>query len=67
VLQLEVIYRILDELRREAIEAVESPKKGEKNAFGFGRVAGMLYEIAALRERIDQQVEEADEQNELRG
>jgi len=59
---------MLDEVRAAAIEAVERPGKGEKNAFGFGRLAGMLQAIAELRQRIDQLVEEVEEQDdELRG
>jgi hypothetical protein len=67
VLQLDVLYRLLDELRGEAIRAVESPSEEYRNAFGFGRVAGMLWAVQEMRERIDAKVEEVDQQEELRG
>lgn len=57
MLQLDDLYRLLDELRTEAVQAAEYPKDEHLNAFGFGRVAGMLYVLRALRERIDQKVE----------
>jgi hypothetical protein len=64
VLQLEVLYRLLDGLRVEAIQATEQPSDDNKNAFGFGQVSGMLRAIRAIRERIEEAVEEANQQDE---
>lgn len=60
MLQLADLYALLDELRREAVEAAESPREEDRTAFGFGRVAGMLQVLRAVRERVDQKVEEVD-------
>jgi len=67
VLPLDILLRLLDGLRDEAIRAVESPGEEYRNAFGFGRVAGMLSAIHEMRERINAVVEESDQQEELRG
>lgn len=67
MLQLEVLYSILDRLREEALQAVEYPGEESRNAFGFGRVAGMLTVLRSLRERIEEYVEEADQQEDERG
>ena len=64
MLQLEVLYRLLDVLRDEAIQAVEHPHYDKRSAFGFGECAGMLKAIRAMRERIDETVAEANKQDE---
>jgi hypothetical protein len=66
VLRLEALFRMLDELRAETIGMVESPADGDKNSFGFGRVAGMFFILSELRGRIDAIVEEANRQEEER-
>jgi hypothetical protein len=66
VLQLDVLFRMLDELRAEAVGMVESPADDNKNAFGFGRVSGMFFILNELRGRIDAFVEEADRKQEER-
>jgi phosphoribosyl 1,2-cyclic phosphodiesterase len=47
---LEEILRILDGIRGDAIQAVESPPEDYRTEFGFGRATGMLQ---ALRESRD--------------
>lgn len=53
MLQLELLYRLLDELRTEAIDAAERPSTDYQSEFGFGRVSGMLQALREIRERID--------------
>lgn len=67
MLPLDVLYRLLDGLRGEAIQAVERPSDEDKNAFGFGRVAGMFYVIEEMRLRIDMIIAESNQQEDERG
>jgi hypothetical protein len=60
LLQLDELYRLLDELRNEAVQAAEYPREEDRTAFGFGRVAGMLEVLRVVRERIEEKVEEVE-------
>ena len=59
-LPAEVIFDMLDRLRAEVIETVETPPEASQNAFGFGKVTGGLFVLKELRARVDAFIEEAD-------
>lgn len=67
MLPLETLFRLLDGLREEALQAAEYPSDEYKTEFGFGRVAGMLAVLRSMRERIEEAVAEANQQEDERG
>jgi hypothetical protein len=63
VIPLEVIYAILDRLRADVVEAMESPPEGLRSEFGFGKLSGSLSTVKDIRARMDAFVEESDRKN----
>ena len=64
MLPLEVIFRILDDLREEAIQAAEAPSSDDRTEYGFGRVSGILQVLRETRNRIENVVEESNKDEE---
>lgn len=62
MIPLEMFLSILDGVRGEAIEAAEFPQQEYQTEFGFGRVAGILQAVAQIRERLNQTVEESNQE-----
>ena len=58
---LELVLALLDGVRAEAIEAAEYPQQEYQTEFGFGRVSGILQAVAQLRERLNERVEELNQ------
>jgi hypothetical protein len=64
VLQLEILYRLLDGLREEAVQMAEHPADEKKTEYGFGYVGGMLYALRQAREGIEEIIAESNAQDE---
>lgn len=60
MIPLEEVLRILDEVRGEAIEIIETPRDDKRDAFEFGRAHGFMQCISQLRERINAAQEQQD-------
>jgi hypothetical protein len=60
VIPQEYLYAMLDQLRREVIEAVENPAEDKQTEFGFGKLSGSLSILTELRARMEAYVEESD-------
>lgn len=61
MIDLSVVFQILEDIKRQAIECVENPAADRRDAFEFGTISGMLKAVAAVRERLSEFVEAANE------
>ncbi len=66
MIPLDVLYAMLDQLRRELVESVENPAEERQTEFGFGKLSGSLSIMTELRARMEAYVEESDRQEQAR-
>jgi hypothetical protein len=60
VIRLAVLHSLLDSLRIEIVEQVETPQVDLQSEFGFGNLSGKLQILTELRRRLDEVAEEED-------
>lgn len=60
---MELVFRLLDQLRQEAIGEIIKPAEGKQTEFHFGRIHGQVLILGILEERLKGALEEqADHQ-----
>jgi hypothetical protein len=62
VIPLEIVLKLIDELRAEAIVRAENPLN--RDAVELGVVSGMLQALSGMRERLDALVEQSNQRDE---
>ena len=61
MIDLSVVFQMLEDIKRQAIECVDKPAGDRRVAFEFGTISWMLKAVAAVRERLNEFVEAANE------
>lgn len=62
MLELGVLFQILDEVLGEGLELVRHPPEDQRSAFGFGRANGILTAVESVRRRVEEAVEAQHQQ-----
>ena len=61
MIDLAVVFQILEDIKAQAVECVERPADDRRDVFEFGSINGMLKAVATVRERLNEHVEAMNE------
>lgn len=54
---MELVFRLIDELRQETIGEITKPPEDKQSEFHFGRIHGQLFALGMLEERLKEFLE----------